>query len=112
MEYAYQVLENEISNLEKEISVESDLERKAELIGNKNILVCSVKLLKKCEQHEIWPTSIFTTLPAQECPTPSSDYRIMEDCESEDPQYWIEAKISKAQFGHVRLHEGDVVIEK
>lgn len=88
-----------------------EIEQKAELIGYKNSIVYAMKLLKKCEQHSIKPSSIFTTLPEQLCQTPSSEYRIVEDCETDDPQSWIEVNIKSAKYGQLRLHEGDVVIE-
>ena len=55
--------------------------------------------------------SIFTKLPQKQCDSPSSEYRIIEDGETDDPQYWKEVKIKNKQFNCVRLGEGDVVIE-
>jgi hypothetical protein len=110
MEYVYQLLSNEIDHILEQIKGCPNIEEKTVLIGNKNLLNYSIRLLKKCEEYEIKPSSIFTQLPAQKCQSPSSDYRIVEDCETEDPQWWVEVEIEVRNFHHVRLHEGDVVI--
>ena len=111
MDYIYKLLEKEKTRLLETIKECSDLEKKAELVGNKNLIEYSLYLLKKCEQFEIKPKSIFTKLPKQVCQSPSSDYRIVEDCETDDPKWWIEAKIESKRLNCVRLHQGDVVIE-
>lgn len=111
MEYVYKILENERDALEQKISACTKLEEKAELIGNKNLIEHSIKLLKKCEVNDIRSDSIFTKLPPKQCDTPSCDYRIVEDGETDDPSQWYEVKIEGKRFGCVRLHEGDVIIE-
>ena len=111
MEYVYQILEREISDLTDAISNCDELEKKAELIGNKVLIEHSVKLLKKCDDYGVFAGSIFTKLPQKLCDTPSSEYRIIEDGEVDDPQYWTEVNIEGKEFNCVRLGEGDVVIE-
>jgi hypothetical protein len=111
MDFIYNLLEIEKEKVLDLIKQCTDSETKAELIGNKNLIEYSLSLLKKCEEFDIKPTSIFTRLPVQTCQSPSSEYRIMEDCETEDRKWWVEAKIKDKQFDCVRLHQGDVVIE-
>ena len=111
MEHVYKLLEKELEALTEKIKICESLEQKAELIGNKNLVDHSLRLLKKCEQHDIRAGSIFTKLPPKKCDSPSCDYRIIEDGETDDPKYWYEVEISGKQYGSVRLHEGDVVIE-
>ncbi|MBQ4810297.1 hypothetical protein J8M20_03075 [Pseudoalteromonas luteoviolacea] len=111
MEFVYQILEKELLSLVEEISKCDTLEEKVELIGNKNLIEHSISLLKKCDKHGISAGSIFTKLPQTQCDSPSSEYRIIEDGETDDPQYWQEVKIDNKQFNCVRLGEGDVVIE-
>ena len=111
MEYVYKILETELEALKEKIRSCTNLEQKAELIGNKNLAEHSLKLLKKCEANDIRAGSIFTKLPLKKCDTPSCDYRIIEDGETDDPAHWYEVEIEGKQFGNVRLHEGDVVIE-
>jgi hypothetical protein len=108
MNYIYELLENEVKRLEVAIGHENNNQLKADLIGNKNLVLYSLKLLKKCESYGIQPNSMFTTLPEQRCQSPSSEYRIVEDCETDNPQLWIELKVKDR---YVRLHQGDVVIE-
>ena len=111
MNYVYHHLEKERDRLVSKIKVCEDLETKAELIGNKNLVEYAINLLRKCEDFDVKPSSIFTKLPEQACQSPSSDYRIMEDCETEDSKCWVEAKVEGRQFNQVRLNQGDVVIE-
>ena len=111
MEHVYKILESELVTLEERISSCSEIGEKAELIGNKNLVEHSIKLLKKCEEFDIRASSIFTKLPPKQCDTPSCEYRIIEDGETDDPTNWYEVKVEGKQFGHVRLGTGDVVIE-
>lgn len=111
MEYVYKTLENEISHLVEEITQCSDVEKKAELIGNKILLEHSINLLKKCDEYGVCAGSLFTKLPPAKVSTPSSDYRVVEDYESDDSKYWKEVTIESRPFKCVRLSEGDVVIE-
>jgi hypothetical protein len=101
MEIVYQILENELSSFVEKISSCDNLEEKAELIGNKNLIEHSIKLLKKCDSYGIVAGSIFTKLPQKHCDSPSSEYRIVEDGETDDPQYWQEVNIENKQFNCV-----------
>ncbi len=112
LEYVYQLFSKELAHVREQIEECRDLEQKATLIGNKNLLNYSIKLLKKCEKYGIHPNSIFTQLPAQKCESPSSDYRIVEDCETEDRRWWVEVNVEiGGTLFDVRLHGGDVVIQ-
>ncbi|ABC30711.1 hypothetical protein HCH_03994 [Hahella chejuensis KCTC 2396] len=111
MEYVYKTLEKEISALIEETLLCDTVERKSELTGNKGLLEHAIKLLKKCDEHGVYAGSIFTKLPRKRCDSPSSEYRVIEDGETDDPQYWREVTIEGKQFNCVRLGEGDVVIE-
>lgn len=64
--------------------------------------------LRLCEEHEIYPKSIVIPLPTQLVRSGSSDYRIMEDCETEDRQSWKEAK---HRGKPIRANEGDLLIK-
>lgn len=111
MDYIYELLENEKKKVLDLIKHCENLEKKAELIGNKNLIDYSLALLKKCDEFGVKPKSIFTKLPEQTCQTPSSEYRIMEDCETEERKWWVEAKIKEKKHDCIRLNQGDVVIE-
>lgn len=111
MEFVYKLLEKESETLLEKITACVDIEEKAELIGNKNLLEHSIRLLKKCDEFDICAGSVFTKLPQKMCNSPSSEYRIVEDGETEDKKYWEEVQVNGKQFNCVRLSEGDVVIE-
>lgn len=111
MEIVYQTLEKERLSLVKQISSCDSFDKKAALIGNKNLIEHSIKLLKKCNEYGVTAGSTFTKLPQKQCDSPSSEYRIIEDGETDEPQYWQEVNIENKQFNCVRLGEGDVVIE-
>ena len=104
-------MENERDRVLASIQECVDVDRKAELIGNKILLEHSLALPRRCEEFDINPKSIFTRLPEQHCGAHSSDYRIMDDCETEDRKWWCEAKIEGRQFDRIRLSQGDVVIQ-
>lgn len=65
----------------------------------------SVKLLRKCDENGICAGALFTKLPQKKCDTPSSEYRIIEDGETDNPQCWQEVEIENKKYGHVRLGE-------
>ncbi|TQV88291.1 hypothetical protein [Aliikangiella coralliicola] len=111
MEFIYELLEKEVGKLLSKIKVCENLEEKAELIGKKNLAEHSIRLLKKCDENGVGAGSIFTKLPRKVCDSPSSDYRIIEDLETDDNKYWTEVNIEGKRLGNVRLGEGDVVIE-
>ncbi len=108
MKYVYDLLEKERERLLEEIKSCDSLEMKAGLIGIKNLVEYSSALLKKYEEYDVKLKSVFTKLPDQKVRTPGSEYRIIEDYESDDNKYWEEVICSCKQ---VRLHEGDVIIE-
>ena len=101
----YTLLTFEVNRTVEELKSVTDLETKASLIEYKNQIDYSLSLLKKCEEFDIRPSSIFNKLPIQKTRTPSSDYRIVEDHETDDQNYWTEVDFD------LRLHEGDVIIE-
>jgi hypothetical protein len=86
----------------------SDLRQCADLINLKTEIELAVGRLELCEKWGIYPKSIIRALPQQKCQTPSSDYRIVEDCETNDRQWWLEADFDGQQF---RFHQGDLIIE-
>ncbi len=87
----------------------SDLQKRAELIGLENEIDLACKRLALCERWQIFPRSIVWKLPDQKCQSPSSDFRIMEDCETEDRNCWVEADFGGAVF---RFNQGDLIIQR
>jgi len=76
-----------------------------ELASQIDIAIQNIKL---CEKYGILPKSIIKILPEQSCRSHSSDYRIVEDLETENREHWIEVTINNKP---IRLNEGDLVIQ-
>jgi len=68
----------------------------------------AIQNIQLCEKYGILPKSIIKQLPAQLCKSQSSDYRILEDLESENREQWIEVSINSEP---IRLNDGDLVIQ-
>ena len=109
LEYLYSMLESEIERLANALRGCSSREDKATLVTRIDQVRFGARLLKKCEEFGVLPNSDFTRLPQQTCQTPSSEYRVMEDIESDERRYWVEA--TKEGGRQLRLQQGDVVIE-
>ncbi|MCW8875639.1 MAG: hypothetical protein OQJ89_12235 [Kangiellaceae bacterium] len=63
----YELMEKEINELLSKIKTRESFELKADLIGNKTLLEHSIRLLKKCDEHNICAGSVFTKLPKKIC---------------------------------------------
>lgn len=61
------------------------------------------------EQYHISKNRIGSIFELPDSNTGYSDYRIMNDCESDDSAQWIELRING---NNIRLSEGDIVIRK
>jgi hypothetical protein len=64
-------------------------------------------LLKLCVRYGLQPTSTVTVLPRQGTETPSSEYRVFEDHESDNPSCWTEVEANGVP---VRVHGGDLLV--
>lgn len=109
MNHVYQLLEQEIEKLSIQITACEIPIDKVELIGQKIEIEHALKLLHKCEAAGVLAGGIFTKLPAPQVET--SDYRLVEDGESDNPVHWFEVNIDSKAYGKLYLKEGDVVIE-
>ena len=85
----------------------TDHENLSRLIGLMNELDLACKRIALREKWGIYPKSIIQALPRQRIDNGSSDYRIMEDCETENRENWKEADFD-GKF--VRLNTGDLII--
>jgi hypothetical protein len=86
----------------------TDHENLARLLGMLSEVDLACQRLELCEKWQIFPRSIIRTLPPQKCESGSSDYRIMEDCETENRQSWMEADFAGRT---VRFNAGDLIIQ-
>lgn len=49
--------------------------------------------LRRCAAHGISARSVLTRLPSAQTTTPSSEFRLVEDHESDDRRLWTEVKV-------------------
>ena len=108
MKHAIELLMKQQDTLLEAIKACRDNQLKQELIRQKQEMKDAIILLRRCQEFRIGPKSRFTSLPDQRCPTPSSEYRVIEDFELDDPSIWQEVEIPNY---HLRLKPQDVVIE-
>jgi len=66
-------------------------------------------LLDLFEKYQLKKENVETVFELPVSSTGYSDYRIINDCESDDPDRWVEVSISGEK---IRLSEGDIVIRK
>ena len=78
-----------------------------EALGRKLALDRAIACLELCERYRIDPSGPVIVLPAQGTQTPSSEFRVIEDHESDDPSHWEELK---ARGHSLRPLPGDVIL--
>ncbi len=67
----------------------------------------AIKWLKKGMKHQINPDFEIVKLPKMLTRTPSSEYRLIEDHETDDQKFWTEVKPNNQEL---RPLEGDFLI--
>ena len=85
----------------------TDPQTRAQALELKLQLDDAIGCLELCQQHGIRPNAQVLTLPALQTQTPSSEYRIIEDHESDDRTWWQELSVDDEPM---RLHEGDMIV--
>lgn len=88
--------------INKEIDRESNLQLRKELSE-------TIYLLNVFDNYQISKKTIESILELPNSNTGYSEYRIINDCESDNPNYWIEISIHNEK---IRLTEGDIIIRK
>jgi len=68
----------------------------------------AIDCLRLCERYRIRPDARVVRLPEPQTKTPSSEYRIVEDQETDRREYWIEVTIDGAPL---RPAPGSLLIE-
>lgn len=104
MEKAKEFITKEIDKLKGLISSGADKESNVQL---KKELSDLIHLLDLFDHYQISKTTIDTLFELPHSNTGYSDYRIINDCESDDPAQWIELKINDEK---IKLSEGDIII--
>lgn len=97
---------NEIESLNILIAEGKDKETSIQMKKN---LSETLYLLDVFEKYRIKKETVETVVELPASHTGYSDYRIINDCESDDPDHWVEVDISGEK---IRLSEGDIVIRK
>ncbi|REC63973.1 hypothetical protein DRF65_04550 [Chryseobacterium pennae] len=88
--------------IHKGIDKESNIQLKKDLSD-------SIHLLDMFDRYEINKRTVDDIWSLPDFNTGYSDYRIINDCESDDPAQWIELSINNEK---IRLSEGDIIIRK
>ena len=78
-----------------------------EVILLKRQLDAAINCLEFCQRHQIRPNSKVIVLPDTQTQTPSSNYRVLEDDETDDRECWIELEINGEPLN---LYPGDIII--
>ncbi|WP_347217326.1 hypothetical protein [Chryseobacterium sp.] len=103
---AKEFITNEIEKLNGLISnginKESNIQLKKELSE-------LIHLLDISNRYQLRKNTMDAILELPDSRTGYSDYRIMIDCESDDPAQWVELRING---NNIRLSEGDIIIRK
>ncbi|MFL0798777.1 MAG: hypothetical protein K6L73_14945 [Cellvibrionaceae bacterium] len=105
MNSAIQKLKEWQDELQRKADFDS-IEAKANHIGLINEIDLAIKRIEICEKWEIFPKSIIKELPSTEV----TEYRIMDDGESDNIQYWHEVKFEDGKS--ISLSGGDLVVIK
>ncbi|PWN66110.1 hypothetical protein [Chryseobacterium oncorhynchi] len=103
---AKEFIVREIDELNDLISREGNKESHLQL---KKELSETLYLLSIFDNHQINQKTIKTILELPDSNTGYSDYRIINDCESDNPDHWIEVSIHNEKL---RLGAGDIIIKK
>lgn len=97
----------ELLTLELEnIVIDSHLN--VELISHKKNIKNAINWLNKGMEYQIEPNCDIIAFPEQLTPTPSSEFRIVEDHETDDSTYWTEIEFENKKI--IRPMIGDFMI--
>lgn len=108
MNHALDVLRSELARLQEKIGSSQLTKERLDLIACKKDVQSAISLLESCRQNGVTATCEFIQLPQQKCETPSSQYRVVEDMESDDRSWWSEVDCDGRKL---RLIQGDIVIK-
>ncbi|MDN3693593.1 hypothetical protein QWZ06_15505 [Chryseobacterium tructae] len=103
---AKEFIANEIEKLNDLISNEAHTESTIQL---KKELSEAVYVLDIFDRYQISKKTIDMILELPDSHTGYSDYRIINDCESDDVKQWVELNINNE---NIRLSDGDLIIKK
>ena len=108
LDHAIQVLSTARDRAVERLRGVSEQERQSAL-GEKIELDRAIGCLRLCMRYDISPTDRVSVLPEPTTLTPSSEYRIVEDHESDDRAWWTEVRIDGYPLRPV---PGALIVEK
>ncbi len=79
----------------------------ATVLAQKLQVDSAIGCLEVCQKFNIGPRAQVLILPPTKTQTPSSEYRIVEDHESDNREWWQELQIDDEP---IRLREGDRIV--
>ena len=98
------LIETEVADLEAKLSATGG---DRTLIKRKDSLVNSLRLLRQLSAFEVEPKAKIHTLPLPQSVGAFSEFRLMDDQETEDRNVWMELEIEGEP---VRAIVGDIII--
>ena len=96
---------SELNEVEKQIKLDID---KKENISLKNELLDMLHLVDLYEKYNLKRKNIENIITLPDIYTCSAEYRVVNDCETENRQYWQEIEIDE---NPIRLHSADLIIK-
>lgn len=79
------------------------------ILSHKFELDRAIGCLQLCERYGIQPGAAVIVLPEKNTTTPLSEYRVVEDCETDDRAGWIEVEVEGSP---VRPIPGALIVER
>jgi len=96
---------SELNEVEKDIKQNVD---KTSNISLKNELLDMLHLIDLYEKYKLKRKNIENIIILPDIYTCAAEYRVVNDCESENRKYWQEIEIDESP---IRLHSADLIIK-
>lgn len=100
-----ELLNSESEKIIEELRIDST----QELVDKKRSIDNAIKWLRKGMDNQINPDLKIVVIPEKKTKTPSSEYRLIEDQESDERKHWTEVKFNDEELRPV---PGDFLIMK
>ncbi|EFI16447.1 conserved hypothetical protein [Bacteroidetes oral taxon 274 str. F0058] len=107
MEDIKKYIQSKLNNIEAELKRAKS--NKVNFIAQKNQLLDMLFLIEIYEKYDISRKNIDKIVILSNTKTDISEYRLMEDNDLDDRQYWQELVIEEEK---IKLHSNDIIIKK
>ncbi|MEM6845239.1 MAG: hypothetical protein AAF632_23705 [Bacteroidota bacterium] len=105
----YSFVIRELTKLREIVIEDLRTSKSQELTHRKSEIDLAIKWLIRGQEFDVHPKSKIIELPYKKVQTPSSEYRIVEDCESDNPDLWMEVQVDGES---IRPLPGSLIIER